>query len=119
MNQLANFTTDELLAEIKRRLEGTGLKVQNVSTEVKYEYITGKVMSSSGDRYVIKVDEDCLDKMAGDSKPTYGVRPLTGVFSSKNYPKAGDKVKLKCRITKTCPKFSMFYARICEVIERR
>lgn len=112
--ELAKFTTDELLEELKRRLTGTGLKVQNVGVTPKYEYATGVVLSSSGDRYRIRLDEG----YGHSHSEGFGIRPLTDAFNSKNRPMVGDRVKLKCRITKGCPKFSLFFARITEVIER-
>lgn len=118
MNELAKFTTDELLDEIKRRLKGTGLKVQSLDNEAKYEYVTGVVISSFNDRYKVKVDEEYSGIISNDAPSSYGVKPLTGAFGSKSVPRVGDRVRLKCRITKSCPKFSMFYARITEVIER-
>lgn len=117
MNELSKFTTDELIEEIKHRLKGAGLKVQVVNNEAKYEYVTGIVTNSFGDRYTVKLDEECLNRVSNSSS-SFGVKPLTGAFGSKSMPRTGDKVELKCRITKSCPKFSMFYARITKVIER-
>lgn len=117
MNELSKFTTDELLDEIKRRLKGTGLKIQELNNEAKYEYATGIVTNSFSGRYTVKLDEEYLDRVSNSSS-SFGVKPLTGAFGSKSIPRTGDKVELKCRITKSCPKFSMFYARITKVIER-
>lgn len=109
---LDRYTTDELIDELKKR----DVDVIIANRNVEFHYATGVVISKILG-YKILIDEEDALKYGISRKCDSEIKIMTGVFNSRNRPKVGDRVRMKCRKTKSCPKFNPYNARIFEVIK--
>lgn len=126
---LQDFTTDELRAELKRRAtEARKAANANRDRKAKYLYAEGtvvKVYNTIGRvkrpfldwRFKVRIDAEDEVKL-GIS--TWNMDSYHNVdrakFNKSTAPKEGDRVRLKCRVTKDCPKWNMFHQPIIDEI---
>lgn len=119
---LQDFTTDELRAELKRRAtEARKAANANRDRNPKYLYADGTVIkvydTSCGKnrpfsewQFKVRIDEEYVVKYGIQS---WGKERDLDVnrakFKKHNAPKVGDRVRLKCRVTKGSPRWGMFH----------
>lgn len=119
---LQDYTTDELRAELKRRAtearkaanvnrdrkakylyaEGTVIKVYNDSCGRKRPFSEWRFMVLLDDKYIIAYNIPSYQR----SGRVYCVNRAK--FNKTTAPKEGDRVRLKCRVTKDSPRWNMF-----------
>lgn len=111
--ELHEFTVDELLGEIKRRLK-CGKKDEG------YAYATGKVVEASSSplyrrRYTVEFSEkERTEKKILCVRKDF--RLLGGAFKLSTAPAVGDTVRLRTRLTKRTRAFSEYDAVIAGVV---
>lgn len=118
---LQDFTTDELRAELKRRAtEARKAANANRDRKAKYLYAEGTVTNvhntSSGRRlpfadwsFKVHIDDEYATKhniKSWDIERYLSVNRAN--IKKSNAPKEGDRVRLKCRVTKDSPRWNMF-----------
>ena len=119
---LQEYTTEELKAELKRRLDiEKAERRKNRDYKAKYLYATGVVDNISHKRFFVKLDKKYIDEY---EIPTYKVYMCYKIDKNKlkrvaDLPKIGDIVRLRCRITKTSPKWNFFNRPFIEAIIER
>lgn len=130
---LQDFTTDELRAELKRRAtEARKAANANRDRKHKYLYVEGTVVkvydNSCGrkrpfsewsfevfldDKYIVDYNIPSYNRSR-----SYAVNRVK--LNKSTAPKEGDRVRLKCRITKDSPRWNMFHQPVIdEVIDRK
>lgn len=127
---IQDYTTDELRAELKRRAtearkaanvnrdrkakylyaEGTVIKVYNDSCGRKRPFSEWRFMVLLEDKYIIAYNIPSYQRSGSD----YCVNRAK--FNKTTAPKEGDRVRLKCRITKDSPRWNMFHLPIIDEI---
>ncbi len=127
MEELKNFTDEELRQELKRR---SAERRKNQKHEIKYiefdAIIKGidNIQSYSSNRNVkykplvfwkYKVD-NCSYEFARVNKHINEFYMKQGCFKRNNAPKIGDKVKLRYRRTKGYEIFDLVKAKIVEIV---
>lgn len=126
---LQDYTTDELRAELKRRAT-EARKAANASRDRKHKYMYAEgtvitVHNTSGGRklpfsdwsFKVRIDDEYVTKL---NIQTWNIDSYHNVdrtkFKKYNTPKEGDRVRLKCRITKDSPRWNMFHQPIIDEI---
>lgn len=126
---LQDFTTDELRAELKRRAT-EARKAANVSRDRKAKYLyaegtvikvhdggCGRKLPFSEWRFKVHIDDEYATKL---NIQTWNIDSYHDVdhakFKKSNAPKEGDRVRLKCRVTKDSPRWNMFHQPIIDEI---
>ena len=117
--ELKDYTTIELLDELRRRAK----EAPRQPIVPEYEYVTGKVISIINSdkgftrwRYVVEIsDEDVKKHSCFNSMPKWRFELYSGKFKKDTAPKVGDIVRIRCRITKALPKFTVGCAKIWEI----
>lgn len=126
---LQDFTTDELRAELKRRA-AESRKAANATRDRKHKYLYAEgtvvnVRNTSGGRrlpfadwsFKVHIDDECATKL---NIQTWNIDSYHTVnrakFKKSNAPKEGDRVRLKCRVTKDSPRWNMFHQPIIDEI---
>lgn len=120
---LQDYTTDELRAELKRRAT-EARKAANVSRDrkAKYLYAEGTVINVYGSncgykrpfsewRFMVLLDDKYIIAYNIPSYQRSGrdYRVNRAKFNKTTAPKEGDRVRLKCRVTKDSPRWNMFH----------
>ena len=117
---LKDYTTEQLLEEIKRRKQEERKNKVRVVPKPVYEYkfaVLVKKNKMYWRRYsVVFIDENDIDKIRnGMDIKKANIADLDVVYGTK--PKEGDLVKVRDRITKNHTRFWDRTAKICEVVE--
>lgn len=117
---LRDYTTEQLLEEIKRRKQEERKNKVRVVPKPVYEYkfaVLVKKNKMYWRRYsVVFIDENDIDKIRnGMEIKKANIADLDVVYGTK--PKEGDLVKVRDRITKNHTRFWDRTAKICEVVE--
>ena len=117
---LKDYTTEQLLEEIKRRKQEERKNKVRVVPKPVYEYkfaVLVKKNKMYWRRYsVVFIDENDIDKIRnGMEIKKANIADLDVVYGTK--PKEGDLVKVRDRITKNHTRFWDRTAKICEVVE--
>lgn len=128
MEELKNFTDEELRQELKRR---SAERRKNQKHKIKYIEFDAIVKSiynvqyCSPDGTIItykpfvswkyKVD-NCSNELARRNKHVNEFYLKQGCFKRDNAPKIGDKVKLRYRRTKKDEIFDLYRAKIVEIV---
>lgn len=126
---LQDYTTDELKAEIKRR-QAEARKAANANRDRKHKYLyaEGTVTSIYRTRNGMKLPfsewrfKVCLEDKYVIEYNIYGYKktPTCDLnrarFRKDTAPKEGDRVRLKCRITKDSPDWDLFYRPVIDEI---
>lgn len=117
---LKDYTTEQLLEEIKRRKQEERKNKVRVVPKPVYEYKLAVLVKKNKmywRRYsVVFIDENDIDKIRnGMEIKKANIADLDVVYGTK--PKEGDLVKVRDRITKNHTRFWDRTAKICEVIE--
>lgn len=126
---LQDFTIDELRAELNRRaIEARKAANANRDRKPKYLYAEGTVLTvhnTSGGRklpfldwsFKVHIDDEYTMKL---NIQTWNIDSYHNVnrakFKKRNAPKEGDRVRLKCRVTKDSPRWNMFHQPIIDEI---
>ena len=126
---LQDYTTDELKAELKRRVtEARKVANANRDRKCKYLYAEGtvvKVLNTIGRvelpfldwRFKVQIDAEDVAKLG---ILTWNVDSYHNTdrakFNKSTAPKEGDRVRLKCRVTKDCPRWNMYRQPIIDEI---
>ena len=117
---LKDYTTEQLLEEIKRRKQEERKNKVRVVPKPVYEYKFA-VLVKKNRMYrrrfsVVFIDENDIDKLRnGMEIKKANIVDLDVVYGTK--PKEGDLVKVRDRITKNHTRFWDRTAKICEVVE--
>ena len=117
---LEDYTTEQLLEEIKRRKQEEIKNKVRIVPKPVYEYKFAVLVKKNRmyrRRYSIAfIDENDIDKFRNgmEIKKT-NIANLDVVYGTK--PKEGDLVKVRDRITKNHTRFCNRTAKICEVVE--
>ena len=117
---LKDYTTEQLLEEIKRRKQEERKNKVRVVPKPVYEYKFA-VLVKKNRMYrrrfsVVFIDENDIDKFRnGMEIKKANIVDLDVVYGTK--PKEGDLVKVRDRITKNHTRFWDRTAKICEVVE--
>ena len=117
---LKDYTTEQLLEEIKRRKQEERKNKVRVVPKPVYEYKFA-VLVKKNRMYrrrfsVVFIDENDIDKFRnGMEIKKANIVDLDVVYGTK--PKEGDLVKVRDRITKNHTRFWDRPAKICEVVE--
>lgn len=117
---LKDYTTEQLIEEIKRRKQEERKNKVRVATKPVYQYkfaVLVKKNKMYRRRYsVVFIDENDIDKFRnGMEIKRIDIKDLDVVYGAK--PKEGDLVKVRDRITKNHTRFWYLTAKICEVVE--
>lgn len=121
--KLEDYTTEQLREELKRRAKIARENARKEgSNKPAYVFISGvvkRVENPDGPfsrrKWHIEVSKEFA---AEHSIPqVYPYYLLGGAFTKDTAPKEGDKVRLKCRLTKALPKFTLTRARVIEIIK--
>lgn len=117
---LKDYTTEQLLEEIKRRKQEERKNKVRVVPKPVYEYKFAVLVKKNRmyrRKYsVVFIDENDIDKFRnGMEVKKIDIKDLDVVYGTK--PKEGDLVKVRDRITKTHTRFWDSTAKICEVVE--
>lgn len=117
---LKDYTTEQLLEEIKRRKQEERKNKVRIVPKPVYEYkfaILVKKNRMYRRKYsVVFIDENDIDKFRnGMEIKKANIVDLDVVYGTK--PKEGDLVKVRDRITKNHTRFWDSTAKICEVVE--
>lgn len=117
---LRDYTTEQLLEEIKRRKQEERKNKVRIVPKPVYEYkfaVLVKKNKMYRRRYsVVFIDENDIDKIRnGMEIKKANIADLDVVYGTK--PKEGDLVKVRDRITKNHTRFWDRTAKICEVVE--
>ena len=122
--ELQDYTTLQLLNELKRRFKAENPTERKAPAKPEYAIAKGTIARIANTdkaftHWVFYVHFDETDVEA-HSLPVAAngikVSLYPGKFRKDNPPKVGDRVIIRCRITKTSPKFNLYKARIMEVI---
>lgn len=117
---LRDYTTEQLLEEIKRRKQEERKNKVRVVPKPVYEYKFA-VLVKKNRMYrrrfsVVFIEENDIDKIRnGMEIKKANIADLDVVYGTK--PKEGDLVKVRDRITKNHTRFWDSTAKICEVVE--
>lgn len=123
--RLEDYTTDQLRAELARRNK-LAREAARKNSENKPKYITidgivKRVLNDKGPfsrkKWEVEIPEDFANEHKIKQVLTYGL--LGGAFTKDTAPKVGDKVILRCRLTKACPRFTQGQARIISITNGR
>ena len=115
---IQEYTTEEL----KRRLDiEKAEKRKNRNYKAKYLYATGIVDNISNGRFYVRLNKKYIKEY---EIPNHKVYTYYKVDKNKlkriaDLPKIGDIVRLRCRITKTSPKWNFFNRPFIEAIIER
>lgn len=117
---LKDYTTEQLLEEIKRRKQEERKNKVRIVPKPVYEYKFAVLVKKNRmywRRYsVVFIDENDIDKIRnGMEIKKANIVDLDVVYGTK--PKEGDLVKVRDRITKNHTRFWDRTAKICEVVE--
>lgn len=117
---LKDYTTEQLLEEIKRRKQEERKNKVRIVPKPVYEYkfaVLVKKNKMYRKRFsVVFIDENDIDKFRnGMEIKKANIADLDVVYGTK--PKEGDLVKVRDRITKFHTHFWDRTAKICEVVE--
>jgi hypothetical protein len=117
---LKDYTTEQLLEEIKRRKQEERKNKVRIVPKPVYEYKFAVLVKKNKMYYrkysVVFIDENDIDKFRnGMEIKRINIENLDVVYGTK--PKEGDLVKVRDRITKTPTRFWNKTAKICEVVE--
>lgn len=126
---LQDFTTDELRAELKRRaVEARKSANVNRDRKAKYLYAEGTVITvhnTSGGRklpfsewsFKVHIDDEYATKLNIQSWNIDSYHSVSRAnFKKSTAPNEGDRVRLKCRVTKDSPRWNMFHQPIIDEI---
>lgn len=118
--ELAEFTTEELREELKRRAKEARINARKKKPE--YIEIIGVVTRITNNRKSFMHNQYTLDIKDNrvrncDKLTTYTLK--TGKFKKDNYPQVGDTVILKQRLTKAINFFIARYAKIDSIVKRK
>ena len=119
---LQEYTTEELKAELKRRSDiEKAEKRKNRDYKAKYLYATGIVDNISNGRFYVRLNKKYIKEY---EIPNHKVYTYYKVDKNKlkriaDLPKIGDIVRLRCRITKTSPKWNFFNRPFIEALIER
>lgn len=119
---LQDYTTDELRAELKRRAV-EARKAANTDRDRKHKYLYAEgtvinVHNTSGGRrlpfsdwtFKVHIDDEYAAKL---NIQTWNIDIYHTVnrakFKKSTAPKEGDRVRLKCRVTKNFPRWNMVH----------
>lgn len=121
--KLEDYTTEQLREELKRRAKIARENARKEgSNKPAYAFVSGVVKrvenpdgSFSRRKWHIEVSKEFAAEHSIPQVYTYYL--LGGAFTKDTAPKEGDKVRLKCRLTKALPKFTLTRARVIEIIK--
>lgn len=125
MKELKDYTTDELKAEIKRRVaEERAQRRRETPYRAQYAYVTGTISDVSDDpfyrrRYELRIDDADIEKCNLRWRyRCHDIKLDSKRFRKENAPQIGDKVKVKSRISKQYPNGFGPFSRliICDII---
>mgnify|MGYP006988890549 CR=1 FL=1 len=119
--KLEDYSTDQLREELKRRAYLARAAARqagsNKPTYVTTEGIVKKILLQQGPfchkKWVVEVSEEFAKENQIQRELTYALRG--GAFTKDTAPKVGDKVVLRCRITKRRTRFNQGDARITDI----
>lgn len=117
---LRDYTTEQLLEEIKRRKQEERKNKVRVVPKPVYEYKFAVLVKKNRmyrRRYsVVFIEENDIDKIRnGMEIKKNDIKNIDVIYGIK--PKEGDLVKVRDRITKNHTRFWDRTAKICEVVE--
>ena len=127
MEELKNFSDEELRQELKRR---SAERRKNQKHEIKYIEFDATIKSIDNVKYYnpdgsiqykpfvswkYQVD-NCSNELARRNKHVNEFYLKQGCFKRDNAPKIGDKVKLRYRRTKGDEIFDLYKAKIVEIV---
>lgn len=116
--KLEDYSTDQLREELKRRAclarAAARQAGSNKPTYVTTEGIVKEILFNNGPfchkKWVVEVSEEFAKENHIQRELTYAL--MGGAFTKDTAPKVGDKVVLRCRITKQRTRFNQGDARI-------
>lgn len=119
--KLEDYSTEALREELKRRANLARANARkdgsNKPVYVTTEGIVKKVLNDKGPfsrkKWLVEVSEEFAEENQIQRELTYAL--LGGAFTKDTAPKAGDKVVLRCRLTKARTKFTQSQARITDI----
>lgn len=125
--QLSEYTTLQLLDELKRRFKADNPVERKPRPKPEYVCLIGEIMQIRNTRdafcrwsYVVKFSQEDVDlygiASSLDPELSRAITRYPGKFRRDNAPKVGDKVIIRDRLTKSKPRFTPATARIYEIV---
>lgn len=119
--KLEDYSTEALREELKRRANLARANARkdgsNKPVYVTTEGVVKKVFHDKGPfshkKWLVEVSEEFAKENQIQRELTYAL--MGGAFTKDTAPKAGDKVVLRCRLTKARPRFTQGQARITDI----
>lgn len=119
--KLEDYSTEALREELKRRANLARANARkdgsNKPVYVTTEGVVKKVLNDKGPfshkKWLVEVSEEFAKENQIQRELTYAL--MGGAFTKDTAPKAGDKVVLRCRLTKARPRFTQGQARITDI----
>lgn len=119
--KLEDYSTEALREELKRRANLARANARkdgsNKPVYVTTEGVVKKVLNDKGPfshkKWLVEVSEEFAEENQIQRELTYAL--LGGAFTKDTAPKVGDKVVLRCRLTRARPKFTQGRARITDI----
>lgn len=109
--ELREFTSEELLGEIRRRLANPEVEPK----KAEYASVVGVVKKHNSQPLCRRYYQVTYTHKGAKKEGTF--RMLGGVFRLGTAPDVGDKVVLRTRLTKSCREFDPCNAVIASVIQ--
>lgn len=114
-SQLVEEVIDEIRGEFSRKINNLKrLLTPGAKGVPVYEYKEGKVTKVLNNGAFIWWEFRC--EFEGDTY-SHDVKLLGGLCAKSNAPQVGDRVKVRCRLTKAAPYWRWFDAKICEILK--
>lgn len=119
--KLEDYSTEALREELKRRANLARANARkdgsNKPVYVTTEGVVKKVLNDKGPfshkKWLVEVSEEFAEENQIQRELTYAL--MGGAFTKDTAPKAGDKVVLRCRLSKARPRFTQGQARITDI----
>lgn len=119
--KLEDYTTEQLRAELARRnklaRENARKEGANKPKYIVTDGVVKRVLNDKGPFYHKKWEVEVSEEFANEHgiKQVLTYALLGGAFTKDTAPKVGDKVVLRCRLTKARPRFTQGQARITDI----
>lgn len=119
--KLEDYTTEQLRAELARRnklaRENARKEGANKPKYIVTDGVVKRVLNDKGPFYRKKWEVEVSEEFANEHgiKQVLTYALLGGAFTKDTAPKVGDKVVLRCRLTKARPRFTQSQVRITDI----